>query len=76
MQRFSYTEYSVLPRYVTCLQELLSELLKKVQFLHCADWLDTIDMEKYDDDVSAYKNRHPCETKHGKVGPTAIGICY
>lgn len=41
-------------RYVACLEELLGELLKKVQFLHCADWLDTIDMEKYDDDVSGY----------------------
>ena len=27
-------------------------MLKKIQFQHNAEWLDTVDMEKYDDDVS------------------------
>ena len=30
------------------------KLLNKIQFKHNAEWLDTIDMEKYDDDVRFY----------------------
>jgi hypothetical protein len=42
----------VFSRYISCLEELTVEMLKKIQFQHNGDWLDNIDMEKYDDDVS------------------------
>ena len=43
-------------RYITCLAELLSEVVCKIQFHLNESWLSEIDMETLDDDVCILSN--------------------